>query len=325
VASTSSTIITRLAKCCRADVWVLLCCLSPHIAAAPTTLAGERPAYRLDRLAAQLDDAPQVLRADLARIVLSEMAAAYAAEAARARLEIRRGSADPDLRRWAAAVDGLAREMAARAQSVTDSMPIRATLNRNNSVTLLVDGQPVPVSGPRVDDQADLEWRVIERLCSLHACDSFIGRLPDKELPAPAAGNAPHWSFGGETGPLCSGEGLEFRFRNTDDLRRKREACSRVVGELYTLIAEIQQYQAGGAALEWDALAIRTLPAGDRQRIELSKAGDSIQAYLPTLAATPDLLTLVRPWLVAKVNGLAPPQVLIDAEALLPPLGFLGQ
>ena len=50
-----------------------------------------------------------------------------------------------------------------------------------------------------------------------------------------------------------------------------------------------------------------------------------MQAYLPALAAAPELLTLLRPWLVAKVNGLAPPQVIIDAETLLPPLGFLGQ
>jgi hypothetical protein len=254
------------------------------------------------------------------------MAAAYAAEATHARREIQRGSADPDLRRWAAAVDGVARELAALAETVTDSTSIRATLNRDNSVTLLVDGRPVEVNGPRIDDQAGLERRVIERFCNLHPCDTFIARPPDKEPPALAAGTAPHWSFGGATGPLCStSDGLEFRFRNSDDLRRKREACSRVVGELQRLIAEIQHYKANGPLLDWDALAIHTLPAGDQQRVELSKVGDSIQAHLPALAAAPDLLTLLRPWLVAKVNGLAPPQVVIDAETLLPPLGFLGQ
>lgn len=307
-------------------VWVVLCWLPPYPTAVRAAATGEPPGYRLEQLAAQLGEAPQALRADLARIVLSEMAAAYAAEATHARREIQRGSADPDLRRWAAAVDGVARELAALAETVTDSTSIRATLNRDNSVTLLVDGRPVEVNGPRIDDQAGLERRVIERFCNLHPCDTFIARPPDKEPPALAAGTAPHWSFGGATGPLCStSDGLEFRFRNSDDLRRKREACSRVVGELQRLIAEIQHYKANGPLLDWDALAIHTLPAGDQQRVELSKAGDSIQAHLPALAAAPDLLTLLRPWLVAKVNGLAPPQVVIDAETLLPPLGFLGQ
>ena len=323
IANPGSTLIKRLSRCCRAAVWAALCWQPAHLAAA---LASERPAYRLDQLAAQLGDAPQALRADLARIVLSEMAAGYAAEAAHARREIQRGHTDRDLRRWAGAVEGLARELAARAQAVTDSTPIRATLNRDNSVTLLVDGQPVAVSGPRIDDQAGLEWRVMERFCDLHPCDTLITQFADTAPPAPAAEPALHWSFGGETGPLCSSrDGLEFRFHTSDDLRRKREACSRVVGELQTLIAELQRYKANGPRLDWDALAIHTLPARDRQRVELSKAGDSIQVYLPALAAAPDLLTLLRPWLVAKVNGLPPPQVVIDAETLLPPLGFLGQ
>jgi hypothetical protein len=307
-------------------VWVALCWLPLQPTAVGSAPPGEPSGYRLEQLATQLGAAPEALRADLARIVLSELAAANAAEAAHARREIQRGDAAPDLRRWAAAVDGLARELAALAETVTDSTPIRATLNRDNTVTLLVDSRPVEVNSPRIDDQGGLERRVIERFCGLHPCDHFIAPLPDKEPPAPAAGTAPHWSFGGETGPLCSSnDGLEFRFRNTDDLRRKREACSRVVGELQTLIAEIQRYKANGPTLDWDALAIHTLPAGDQQRVELSKAGDSIQAYLPALAAAPDLLTLLRPWLVAKVNGLAPPQVVIDAETLLPALGFLGQ
>ncbi len=326
VAGPGSTIIKRLAGHLRVAVLVVLCWQSHQLTAAPAALARERPAYRLDQLAAQLSDAPQALRVDLARIVLSEMAAGYAAEAARARRELQHGSSDRDLRRWAAAVEGLARDLATSAETVTDSTPIRATLNPDNSVTLLMDGQPFAVNGPRLDDQAGLEWRIMERFCDLHPCAALIEQFAETIPPEPAAGPAPHWSFGSESGPLCSSDdGLEFRFRNSDDLRRKREACRRVVGELQTLVAEIQRYKSNGPLPDWDALTIHTLPAGDLQRVELSNAGDSIQAYLPALAAAPDLLTLLRPWLVAKVNGLAPPRVVIDAETLLPPLGFLGQ
>jgi hypothetical protein len=307
---------------------VLVLCYPHSPAAAANDTLGREPApgYRLEQLAAQLGDAPQELRADLARVVLSEMAAIYAAEAQQARRDARPRDADPDLRRWSAAVERLAQDLAALGDSVTDSTPIQATVNRDNSVMLLLDGRPVEIDGPRIDDQAGLERRVMERFCSLHPCDSLLSETLAREPIALAPETMPHWSFGGETGPVCStGDGLELHFRSSDDLRRKREACTRVVTELNTLVAEIQRYPGVGAQLDWDALTIDALPGADRHRVVLSTAGDYFQAYLPALAATPDLMALVRPWLMAKVNGLEPQQVVIDAETLLPALGFLGQ
>ena len=97
-----------------------------------------------------------------------------------------------------------------------------------------------------------------------------------------------------------------------------------MVAELDRLISEIRQHQATGRITDWDALAIRTLPGGDLQRVELNAAGDYVETYLPVLAAAPDLLALLRPWLIGKVNALDPQPLLIDAESLLPPTGFLG-
>lgn len=323
----SSTVAGRLPGYWRGLVFIALCWLHGHPAAARAAEPGEPgPGYRLEQLAAQLSDAPLELRADLARVVLSEMAAAYSAEAQRARREASRGDADPDLRRWSAAVERLARELAGRAQAVTDTTPVSATVNRDNSLTLLVDGRPVEVNGPRIDEQADLERRVIERFCKLYPCDAYIAQPQAQELALPDPGPLPHWSFGAQAGPVCStADGLKFHFATNDDLQRKREACKRVVAELHALIAEIRNYRAGGPGLDWDALAIWTLPAADRHRVTLNKVGDSIQAYLPALAAAPDLLALLRPWLIANVNGLEPPLMVIDADTLLPAVGFLGQ
>lgn len=323
----SSTVNAGLRRFRYALLAVALCWLHyPPGASAAAVPGWPAPGYRLEQLAGQLIDEPQALRADLARVVVSEMVAAYAAEAEYGRREAQQGRGEPDLRRWSAAVERLARELAALGETITDTTPIQTTVNRDNSLTLLVDGHPVEVNAPRIDDQAGLERRVIERFCSLYPCDTFIAEPMVREPPALAAGAMPHWSFGAQTGPVCStGDGLEFRFRNSDDLRRKREACSRVVAELNTLIAEIRRYQVSGPGLDWDALAIHTLPAGDQQRVELNRTGDYFQAYLPALSAAPDLVALLRPWLVAKANGLEPQRVVIDAETLLAPLGFLGQ
>lgn len=305
-------------------IGALLCCQTAATAQTPT--GPPAAALRLDQLAAQLETEPAGLRAELARIVLNEMAAAYAAEAARARGDMRRSNAAADLRRWAAAVDGLAGELAALAGTVTEVTPVQATVNRDGSVTLLVDGRPVEVNGPRIADQAALERRIIEQFCSLYSCDSGGTRNAPAQSVTVPAGRTPHWSFGADAGPLCStDDGLQFRFHNTDDLRRKREACSRVVAELERLIAAIQEYQAAGGIPDWEALSIHSLPGGDLQRVGLGVAGDFVEAYLPALAAAPDLLDLLRPWLITRVNALEPQPLVIDAETLLPPTGFLGQ
>lgn len=307
--------------------WLLGCLLGWHATAAEQPGATPPAAgYRLEQLAAQLATAPAEQRVELARIVLDEMTAAYASEAAHARGDMRRGSGAGDLRRWAAAVDALGGQLAALAQTLTETTPVQAKVNRDNSVTLLVDGQPVEVNSPRIADQTGLERRIIERFCSRHACADFDAQSALEQAAADGAGRLPHWSFGAETGAVCStDDGLQFRFQNTDDLRRKREACSRVVAELDTLVAEISQYRAAGGIPDWDTLAIRTLPGGDRQRVAISVAGDYVEAYLPALAAAPDLLALLRPWLISKVNALEPQPLAIDADRLLPATGFLGQ
>ncbi len=304
----------------------LLCCLpSSPVAALEPGVANPTPGYGLDQLALGLGDAPQAVRAELAHAALDELAAAYAAEAKRARRE-RRHAKNPDLLRWAVAVENLAAELATLAGSVTGATPVRVSLGPDNSVNLVVDGTPVEVNGPRPQDQAALERRVIERFCRLNDCERWISAPAPLQPPPLSVEATTRWSFSETTGPVCSSYGgLEFRFDNATDLSRKREACARVVAELNILATEIARHKERGLRVDWDALALHTLPGGDRQRVALNRDGDAFQAYLPGLAAAPKLVDLLKPWLIARVNGLQHQLVVDDAETLLPAVGFLGQ
>lgn len=309
---------------------LLLLCLAPlgSATAFEPGAAIKQPVYYLDQLALSLKDAPGPVRADLAYAAISELAAAYASESRLARQEMQQQPGQRKLRRWAVAVENLASELDALAQTVTTQSSVRTGFGPGNSLYLIVDDKPVVVSGPRTNDQADLEKRIVSRFCSLHPCKQLIPlpRLSDAEPVVSTQATKTRWSFSEDAGPVCStDDGLVFQFDNTSDLRRKREACARVVAELQLLATEIIQRKKQGTRVNWKAVKIETLPLGVHHEIQLNNDGDALILYVPALAAAPDLFILLRPWLVANISGVHHRAMISDAETLLPPVGFMGQ
>jgi hypothetical protein len=298
----------------------LLVCTAPTRA---QQAAHPAPAYRLNRLAANIADGPAMLRADLARIAIDELAMAYADEAARARRDKRRRAQQSDLWRWAAAVEGLAAEYSALAATITFDTPVEINVGPDDDLHLVVAGRSVVVGNPRMREQAAFEQRVIARFCELNLCRDLLDE-PDLPVTATAAARRhaePQWSFSQQAGPVCStDDGLEFQFRNMEDIGRKREACARVAAELNTLAMAIAQDVAGGIRVDWNRLVIQHLPDGDEQVI-LNGEGDYLRLSLPLLVARQELINVVRPWLAAKVSGQRYTLVVLNAGRLLAPPG----
>jgi hypothetical protein len=225
-------------------------------------------------------------------------------------------------------VENLASELDELAQTVTTQSTVHIGFGPGNSLYLIVDDKPVVISGPRTEDQADLEKRIVSRFCSLHPCKQLIP-MPGPSAAEPVVSTpatTTRWSFSEGAGPICStDDGLVFQFDNASDLRRKREACARVVAELHLLAAEIIERKKIGARVNWKAIKIVTLPLGVSHEIQLNNDGDALNLYVPALAAAPDLFMLLRPWLAANVSGVHHRVMISDAETLLPPVGFMGQ
>ena len=309
---------------------LLLLCLVPlgMATAFEPGAANKQQAYHLDQLALGLKDAPGPVRADLAYAAISELAAAFAFESRLARQEMQQQPGQRKLGRWAVAVENLASELDELAQTVTTQSSVRTGFGPGNSLYLVVDNKPVVISGPRAKDQADLEKRIVLRFCSMHPCKQLIPlpRMSDANPVVSTRATNTQWSFSEDAGPVCrTDDGLVFQFDNASDLRRKREACARVVAELQLLATEIIQHKQKGARVNWKAMKITTLPLGGPHEIQLNNDGDALNLYVPALAAAPDLFTLLRPWLAANVSGVDHRVVISDAEILLPPVGFMGQ
>ena len=124
-------------------------------------------------------------------------------------------------------------------------------------------------------------------------------------------------SFSQHAGPVCmTHDGLEFQFQQMSGLGEKRAACSRAVAELGELARAITREQQQGVRVDWDALEVLPAPPDEPQRVILA-ARVEIRLPLPMLVEHPQLLEMVRPWLVARVRGETFPLVVLNAGRLM--------
>lgn len=298
---------------------LLLLCLSHWtVAAARQDNLHASPAYRLNDLAMAVADEHVMLRVDLARIALGELAAIYEDEAARAYRDMRQQKNRARLGRWAAAVKNLATDYARLAESISLTTPIDISIGPENSLYLAIDGRQVAVSSPRMNEQADFEQRVIEQFCALNRCEGLLKEAAVVAVPPRLRqGDQTRWSFSTGSGPVCETDhGLQFQFRNMDNLGRKREACTRTVAELNTLAAALARKLEHGVRVDWEQIMIRSMPDGD-EYISLNREGDYLRESLPALAQRRELFRKVRPWLAARARGRDHSLVVLHAGRLL--------
>lgn len=282
-----------------------VCVLLAAVLAMPVAVAqGANKPVSLGSVARALIDEPAPMRADFAWLVIEEMAAVYASEAERARREAGDRRNSRNLRDWSNAVQAFSDDLAGLANEVNTSTPVDIRMGAGNQVHLYIDGTPVIVGSPNGSEQAAFEQRVLERFCSLHRCDTMALETP---LPVPlinARHSAARWSFSQHAGPACvTDDGLEFQFRDTQDLREKRRICEQAVLELNALADGIAKKKSQGVWIDWNALVIHTLQEQGQYQVLLNGQGGEIRLPLPVLAARPDLFRIVRPWLAARVDG----------------------
>ena len=300
----------------------LLWCLAlPALTVAPANAEKPLSASRLSQLGMALGDAAEALRADFAVLAIAQMAEAHGAEAERARQEAPQLTQDRDPTRWAGAVDAYAAQLLAIANGISPQTSVVIKSGAANEVYLVIDGTPVMVSSPVATQQAALEQQIIERFCTLYECNELLAGYQAPLAPSRPDRSATHWSFSQDAGPVCSSaEGLEFQFRDMQNLPGYRMACAQIVAELDTLVRGIVRSRSSGVRVDWNSLAIQALAGSEHHQVRLNTAGAVLHAPLPGLAATPRLLTLLRPWLASRVGGHGYRLVVINADRHLAPL-----
>lgn len=296
--------------CC----WVAALCCAESIS--PPDFAG----HRIPGIVLSFNSDP-LARAEFAVAALSEMAVALSEETELARDQLQSLTEDRGLLRWISSVERYIDELLRLADDITVDTPVRLYANAEGNLFLLIDGQSIMVSAPRIELQPSFERRVMEQFCQQYSCqESMQPEAPGTAVTA-VAGAPPRWSFGEDLAASClSDDGLVLQFASMKNLGPKREACLQVVGELRRIAEGMAQLKARGVAVDWNALVVRGIPASDDYQLDVNRHGDALTLPIPWCAVLPELLQQARPWLVARSNNRQYTLLLDDAEQLLAPM-----
>jgi len=226
------------------------------------------------------------------------------------------------LKRWARSADSYIDSLRAIAASITPSTAIGIFEGEGGFVYLLIEGQPVIISGPTPAKQDQLERTITQHFCGQYACDSLIENYSGEHQGH--FKTLPHWQFRLESVSTCStGDGLELEFNRHTELQKKRDICKQLVTELSLLADALALQQKSGVSIEWHELAIYSTPDSEQAHVALNSKGDSATLPIPGCAASPALISQVLPWLHSKVAGDVDGYVLLvvtNAEELIAPL-----
>jgi len=200
------------------------------------------------------------------------------------------------------------------AAAVESGSPVQLQNHVSGATAVRVESRTVVLAHPRASQQAAYELAVLERFCAGNRC-SRLTAVEETTLPVAPAPVEPHWEFG-PGAETCSYRGLQLRFAPGGDLGRRRDLCREFLQEVETLALAIARQARHGVTVEWEALEIRTLQGRPGHLVLLNRAGDSLLANLPLLAATPALPGAVFPWLRGRFAPGGPAALALTAAEL---------
>ncbi len=153
-------------------------------------------------------------------------------------------------------------------------------------VMILVNGDAVLVSGPRIEIEPEIERHVVERYCEANDCSVLEagGQAAGSEM-VPPGGRAALWVFQQDGGPSYQiGDWVQCRFGSLAQRDAKEAVCRRLLDELLLFDSALRQANAQGHRVEWDRLA-GSLPAeqGESQ-VVLNADGAFVRLPLPLMA-----------------------------------------
>lgn len=217
-----------------------------------------------------------------------------------------------------------AREYVARLRALRARLPAAGRLavlrEARGGVRLIVDGEQVMLTAPRIGQQAALEARITDVFCASTTCPSpaapraTLSRpaTPAAAAPAPSFPAAPaeeprragEWSIGDRAPPMYSGaDGLHCVFADTRHLRLKQTACASVMGELRRLERALRGVLQQGGLVDWKLLEVRAAVEGQATRVSYGTSGRYFELELPALASAPEVVRSAVPWLQTRLRG----------------------
>lgn len=278
-------------------------------------------------LAKAVGNAGEWDRADFARIAIESMLGEYVSVLDHA--EGRKKHA-----RWRNATQKFVANLRRLLDDIEHGATVDVHVDANvGNLLLLIGGQSVLLTSPRVAEQPRLESTVVTRFCALAGCE-FIGQPrrddarasypavypavaaqteQESRTPAPTSG----WSLSdGQRSTFETDDGLRFMFPDVAARKNKELICQRIARDLRLLTSALRTARAEGYSVDWRLLsfAAQKPPA---MRVVLNADGRDLQLTLPSLTRAIGIAQISIPWLRARVEQRAHVQHFPRADLLL--------
>lgn len=253
-----------------------------------------------DEVVTALATAPADWRRDFAAMGLSLIVDAYLEEAQLARSDKQEEARKKT--RWSGSVERYADQLMQLKLAIEQGQEVDIRVSTTRDVIIKTGGQQVMLSYPRARQQIAFEQRLLTLFCDLRDCGALtMADAPLPEAPAQTMIN-PDWAFT-EDGAECHHQGLRLVFALTENTNHVRSFCEALLGEIETLLTELQAVSQFGVAVELQHLQISRPPALTEHAVKINGSDDTIMLELPLLHQYPRLLPLLQPWLEARLRS----------------------
>ena len=307
----------RQFACLAAALFALATCSAP----AAEATSGDGHGDPFIRLAQGLATAEPGRRLDFAWIAVAEMAGEYrrilqdSAAAAP-----HKGSSHLKLARWRQATQGFLAELEWALQRIGAVPEIRVHVTAGRLVTLLVEDQPIVISGPESSDSRLMQQRILDTYCALYDCSDILHAAPGPASAAPVNPGKGAWVFTQTRGGrYTTPDGLAFQFSSLANRSGKEALCENIAEEMRRLVSLLREARRGGFAIDWQMLEVRPVADSEQAYILLNRNGDYLRGKLPHLAATDVLANGGLTWISQMLEQTNPAQAVIPADRLAGP------
>lgn len=326
--------MAHLSLCCQITprlgirAWLLLLCAA-YLGLTSIVRAGNAVELRrqnpFSQLAGMVAESGIAERQDFAWIAVSEVINAYEKALQESGREMpTRPEARVKLARWRRGTRDFSRQLYPLLDYLRLAPDIQIQVGGVGPTVLFIGNHPVVISGPEISSARQMEGRIIDTYCGLHDCPELLltSQTPATVLPHVGRGS---WVLANRQ-PVRyeTPDGLSFVFSNLTARDDKQRACERIARELRTLTTGLSDAQRAGYRIEWERVAIRSLPGRSGSHVQFNGEGDYLLLDLPLLEQAALLDGGALAWVESRMRGKEARKRFTRMERLLSEHGLIA-
>jgi len=258
---------------------------------------------KLFRLARQIQDQSSAGLIEFVKISLEEMASVYQEEALEARQKSIEESKDRDkLIRWSRNSLAFANQLEALIKTINNSSQIELFFESFGELYILINGKPVLISSPVINQQNSLEQRIINRVCRRMQCEK-------KLLEQPASENVrsiwvyAQWEISDDNKYVFKTKnGLNFIFNDLEDKKRRQHVCLNIARDLNLIADSLLDAKEKGLFIDWGYMYLGVIPGSEKYELIINQFKDAVRLSLTAIPYLNDYPQVAIPWLQSRIE-----------------------